>query len=343
MKRLAFPTLAVAALALPLATPVAGWAAGGGVPAAAGQAAIIDTHVRLSDVSLALPSSGNAALAELEAAARRGELKALVDLGTKYAHAEGVARDQKKAHQLFCLAARYGDADGLFNLGWAYANGRGVTHDDGIAGALFKRAAERGHAHAAKLLNVVQETAQVNLPDCITPAALPVAVLPPKPAGGEDLAESIVPMAPREVAELVNKLAPQYEVDANLVLALISVESAFNPQALSPARAQGLMQLIPETAARFGVARPFNPDENVRGGLAYLRWLLAYFQGDVPLVLAAYNAGEGAVEKFKGIPPYNETRDYVKKITGMYRRLTHPFNPTVVAPSPLIAQIKRTL
>jgi soluble lytic murein transglycosylase-like protein len=141
----------------------------------------------------------------------------------------------------------------------------------------------------------------------------------------------------------VNRLAPQYEIDSNLALAVIYAESAFNTQALSSANAQGLMQLIPETAERFGVKNTYKPDENIKGGLAYLRWLLAYFQGDVSLALAGYNAGEGAVEKHRGIPPYNETRDYVKKIIGMYRRLAHPFNPSIVKPSPVISQIKSSV
>ncbi|HTE15123.1 MAG TPA: transglycosylase SLT domain-containing protein [Burkholderiales bacterium] len=280
-------------------------------------------------------------VADLEMAAMLGDPKAQIQLAVKYAHAEGVPRDQHKANQLFCRAAKYGHGEGLFNLGWVYANGRGVPRDDGVAAVLFRMAAERGHAHASKLLNVVHEKADVSLPACLLPDALPMAKLPPAPPMADDMADSQIPMAPKEIAQLVQRLAPLFEIDSNLALALISVESAFNPMALSHAKAQGLMQLIPETAERFGVKRPFNPDENVKGGLAYLRWLLAYFQGDVTLVLAAYNAGEGAVEKYRGIPPYAETRDYIKKITGMYRRLTHPYNPGVVKPSPVIDLMKR--
>lgn len=293
--------------------------------------------------SVSAPYAGQR-IAELEAAAQRGDTKAAIELATKYAHAEGVPRDQSKANQLLCGAAKYGSAEGLFQLGWAYANGRGVTRSETTASALFRRAADRGHDHAAKLLAVVPESADAKLPDCAVPAALPVAVLPPAPPGlVADLPEPQVPMAPKEIMQLVNKLAPQYEIDANLALAVIYAESAFNPQALSHANAQGLMQLIPETAERFGVKNPYKPDENIKGGLAYLRWLLAYFQGDVPLALAGYNAGEGAVDKHRGIPPYNETRDYVKKITNMYRRLTHPYNSSIVSPSPVISQLKRMM
>jgi soluble lytic murein transglycosylase-like protein len=101
------------------------------------------------------------------------------------------------------------------------------------------------------------------------------------------------------------------------------------------------MQLIPETAERFGVKRVFNPAENIKGGLAYLRWLMAFFEGEVKLVLAAYNAGEKAVERYKGIPPYEETRNYVQRITGMYKKATHPFNADVVAPSPIMNVLRR--
>ena len=89
-------------------------------------------------------------------------------------------------------------------------------------------------------------------------------------------------------------------------MALITAESNFNPKAISPKNAQGLMQLIPATAVRFGVKNAYNPVENLKGGLAYLQWLMAYFKGDVALVLAAYNAGEMAVEKYRGIPPYGK-------------------------------------
>jgi soluble lytic murein transglycosylase-like protein len=101
------------------------------------------------------------------------------------------------------------------------------------------------------------------------------------------------------------------------------------------------MQLIPETAERFGVKRVLNPIENIKGGLSYLRWLLAFFQGDVPLVVAAYNAGERAVEKYRGIPPYAETRSYVRKVTGIYTKTSHPYQSGIVEPSLIMPRLKR--
>jgi hypothetical protein len=124
--------------------------------------------------------------------------------------------------------------------------------------------------------------------------------------------------APAHVRSIVNKLAPKYDLDPRLVLAVIAVESNFQAAAVSPKNAQGLMQLIPGTAKRFGVQDPFNPSDNIRGGMLYLRWLLKAFNGNLSLALAGYNAGEKAVERYKGVPPYDETRQYVEKIHKLY-------------------------
>jgi soluble lytic murein transglycosylase-like protein len=103
-------------------------------------------------------------------------------------------------------------------------------------------------------------------------------------------------------------------VDEAVVRAIIHAESAFNPRALSRVGAQGLMQLMPATARRFGVGDAFDAAENIRGGVQYLAWLLKRFDGNVKLAAAGYNAGEGAVDKYKGIPPYAETRRYVERV-----------------------------
>ncbi|WP_233244382.1 lytic transglycosylase domain-containing protein [Acidovorax sp. HMWF029] len=134
---------------------------------------------------------------------------------------------------------------------------------------------------------------------------------------------SNLPDDKRRHAELVQRLAPRFEVDPRLALAIVRSESNFQARALSPKNAQGLMQLIPETAERFGVRDVWNPEQNVRGGLAYLRWLLDRFGGDVALASAAYNAGEKAVERHGGVPPYSETREYVRRILGFYRAPQH--------------------
>jgi soluble lytic murein transglycosylase-like protein len=127
-----------------------------------------------------------------------------------------------------------------------------------------------------------------------------------------------------QVERWVRWIAPEYELDPELVLAVIGVESTFDPNARSTKNARGLMQLLPATARRFGVRNIRDPIENLRGGMAYLGWLMARFDGDVELVLAAYNAGEGAVRRFGGIPPYRETRAYVRRVLRSYAAADDP-------------------
>ena len=114
----------------------------------------------------------------------------------------------------------------------------------------------------------------------------------------------------------INEHSRRMGVSADLVRAVIQVESAFNPTAVSTKGAMGLMQLMPATAAELGVHNPFEPDENIRGGVTYLKRLLDRYDQKVELALAAYNAGMGNVEKYGDVPPFKETRNYVKRITG---------------------------
>lgn len=112
----------------------------------------------------------------------------------------------------------------------------------------------------------------------------------------------------------ISAASKRYGVDEAVVRAIIHAESAFNPRALSRVGAQGLMQLMPATARRFGVGDAFDAAENIRGGVQYLAWLLKRFDGNVKLAAAGYNAGEGAVDRYKGIPPYAETQRYVERV-----------------------------
>ncbi len=122
-----------------------------------------------------------------------------------------------------------------------------------------------------------------------------------------------------EIDTLVEKTANRLAVDPELIHAIIQVESEYNPKAVSRKGAMGLMQLIPATAERFGVGDPFDPKQNVEGGVNYLRYLLDLFGGDLSLSLAAYNAGEHMVLRRGGIPSISETQDYVRKVTNRYR------------------------
>ena len=260
-----------------------------------------------------------------------GRIAALRTEARAYEHGEGVPRDAQHAIALYCQASRLGDAEAQFNLGWIYANGRGIPRDNRMASLFFGLAASQGHEYAKKMLAFVGPAA-ADPPVCLKdPPAPPVeAVATWEPE------EDFVAATPEQkrAADVVGKLAPEYQVSPNFALAIIRAESNFDPNARSPKNAQGLMQLIPETSARFNVKRPYDPVQNIRGGLAYLRWLLAYFKGDVMLVAAAYNAGEGAVERFGGVPPFAETRAYVQRIKRYYARERHPYDATVTEPSP---------
>ncbi|HEV2494171.1 MAG TPA: lytic transglycosylase domain-containing protein [Terriglobia bacterium] len=122
----------------------------------------------------------------------------------------------------------------------------------------------------------------------------------------------------QSLGHLARQAAVSAAVDPDLVDAVIRVESEYNPRAVSPKGAMGLMQLIPATARRLGVADPFDPAQNLEGGTTYLRYLLDLFGGDVQLALAAYDAGENAVLRSNGIPPFAETRGYVRKVSALY-------------------------
>jgi TPR repeat protein len=251
-----------------------------------------------------------------------------------YENGEGVDRDAAKAAELYCKAARLGDAEAQFNLGWMYANGRGVERSDANAAFFFHAAAEQGLDQAIRMLATVGGPPNY-VPDCMIDRA-PPQMAAPRPRVPTSPAETIPPDAPKHIVEIVRKHAPQYQLSPALVLAFIKVESNYDVIALSPKNAKGLMQLIPDTAERFGVSRPYDAEQNIRGGMAYLRWLMAYFEGNVPLVAAAYNAGEGAVNRYRGVPPYAETRAYVNRILAGYARLNHPFDARVTGPSPQI-------
>ena len=250
-------------------------------------------------------------------------LVALREEARAYEHGEGVRRDGARAAELYCEAAAGGDVEAQFSLAWMYANGRGIARDDAAAAYFFALAARQGHAQAQRMLRYVGEPGK-DMPECL---------------GGMD-PRTYAEASPeqRRLIDLIRRLAPEYGISPRLALAVARTESNLNPAAVSVRNAQGLMQLIPETSVRFNVKKPFDPEQNVRGGLAYLRWLLAYYEGNVPLTLAAYNAGEGAVNRFRGIPPFAETTGYVTRIMQVVKKDVHPFNASITEPSPELAR-----
>ena len=257
-----------------------------------------------------------AALGMLIAVLPFGTARAYVDADTSYGMAlshhyptDGRPRNYRIAMLLYCRADTDGHANAAYAIGLLYAGGHGFKQDQARAYAWFKRAAALGHPEATSMAKLFRQRGKRGAARC--------------PNGWGRTARARL-YAPQEIRTIVADLAPKYGLDPKLVLAVIQVESAYQTNAVSSANAQGLMQLIPATAERFGVRDAFNPAENINGGMRYLRWLLKHFRGDVTKAVAAYNAGEGAVRKYGGILPYRETQNYVRKIRRLYQKLRHP-------------------
>jgi soluble lytic murein transglycosylase-like protein len=153
-------------------------------------------------------------------------------------------------------------------------------------------------------------------------------VIAPRVIPESTVASALEPEAPKPVAappsnfdEAVDRIAAQQSVHPHLIHSVIKVESNYNVHAVSPKGAQGLMQLIPSTARRFGVADSFNPMQNIQGGAKYLKYLLNLYNNDYALALAAYNAGEAAVAKYGGVPPFKETQNYLHLVADQLKKL----------------------
>ena len=227
---------------------------------------------------------------------------------------KGSERNEPLAVALYCEAARYGSAEAHYRNGLLRAEGGRSVRDAGLAKSFFVFAHELGQPATGEALarhglgNVPQQ-----MPACLSDERSyeQTAVV------SEDRYVQSLPARRQDVAALVVRLAPEYDVDPRLARAIAGVESNFDRLAQSPKNARGVMQLIPETAARFNVRDPLDAEDNIRGGLAYLRWLHRYFKGDLVRVVAAYNAGEGAVQRYGGVPPYFETRAYVGRVLTM--------------------------
>ncbi|MBD8009041.1 MULTISPECIES: lytic transglycosylase domain-containing protein [Acinetobacter] len=138
---------------------------------------------------------------------------------------------------------------------------------------------------------------------------------------------------------IIRQASQTYGVSEGLIKAVMHTESGFNVHARSPVGAQGLMQLMPATARRFNVSNAYDPQQNIMAGAKYLAWLLKRFNGNTSLALAGYNAGEGNVSKYGGIPPFRETQDYVRRVTSRYQNLyTEGLSTNSISPSPASSQ-----
>lgn len=270
---------------------------------------VSSTHADLSD-GRALLGLEDPQL--LKARVSDGDKDAMTALAALYEHGQLVKKDIRMAVSLYCEAAQLGSAKAQYSLGWMLMNGRGLKRDDAEALHWLDKAASSGHPQAARLRQMFKGKPARNAKAC---------------RGQETYAADgpLRPLRPpKAVQALVEEIAPRFGLDITLVLALIKAESDFQPDAISPKRAHGLMQLLPETAALYGVTELLDPRQNVLAGVQHLRDLLVIFEGDVTLALAAYNAGSGAVRRYGGVPPYRETQTYVKRIRRYYREQHHP-------------------
>lgn len=266
------------------------------------------SFARILLVSLLLLLARSTLANEMDIAAEPPRVVAALEQGQAAERGTGLRANPKLAVALYCDAGTMGSAEGFFRLGRILASGPAYLRNPALANAYFALAARLGHRAAFDAFDSA------------------VASAPLEEVCGsfaEGLEEqrfdlegyiSGMTIARRRVADLVRRHAERSGVDVRVALAVALAESNLNAKAVSPQNAQGVMQLIPATQERFGVRDAFDAESNIRGGLAYLKWLKQRFNGDWGLVAAAYNAGEGAVDRHGGIPPYGETRDYVRRV-----------------------------
>jgi soluble lytic murein transglycosylase-like protein len=189
-------------------------------------------------------------------------------------------------------------------------------------------------AYAADQPDRPQDVVRVVRVDPRTGKLVRSVIVTAKPVAARKAAEDAV--SPRGINEAVEAIAATQSLPPELVHSVIKVESNYNPQAVSPKGALGLMQLMPETARRFGVSNAFDPIDNIQGGAKYLKYLLDLYKGDYSLALAAYNAGEGAVEKYRSVPPYPETVNYVIQVGRQLQKNATP-TPATQPAAPKVA------
>jgi hypothetical protein len=206
---------------------------------------------------------------------------------------------------------------GSFAEGLGVRQGAERRHGDRREHSREGRERRRHDRRRQRICSVAFSALAFTLPSLSSDSALPPP-RGPRPYVTTSV-ETVTPITPQEAYEgAILEAAERYHLAPDLIRSVIQIESAFDALAVSPVGAQGLMQLMPEVADEMGVADPFNPRQNIMGGARLLRNLLNHFNGNVKLTLAGYNAGPGAVKRFRGrIPPFPETQNYVKRITRL--------------------------
>ncbi|MBI2307537.1 MAG: lytic transglycosylase domain-containing protein [Rhodocyclales bacterium] len=244
------------------------------------------------------------------------QIRALLAQAWASESGRGVRRNPLVASALYGQAGKLGSAEGLFRAGKIQLSLGWSAVQRNYAACLFAAASQLGHHEARLELDRLHGLMPLDIHDCSEDAGAILQLV------NFDLDRYVsgLPLPRRRIVALIRDLAPRFGIDPRLALAVATVESNLDPWAVSPKRAMGVMQLIPETAERFNVRKPFDAEQNIRGGLAYLRWLQHYYRGDTVRVVAAYNAGEGAVDRFGGVPPYLETVLYVSRVMGFSGR-----------------------
>ncbi|MGU5727729.1 lytic transglycosylase domain-containing protein [Aeromonas jandaei] len=221
----------------------------------------------------------------------------------------------QKAIALYCVAASTGNPEGYFRIGRLLATGPASVRSAKMANSYLAMAMRLGNQQASRYYNPRVGNAPMG-DQCgvgMRGGQGSYFALPSTPFNVEAYLARQSP-GKQKLATMLRHAAKRHQVDVRLVLAIAIAESNLESRAVSAKNAQGVMQLIPETQQRFGVTQPFDPAQNIKGGVSYLKWLDRRFDGDWVLISAAYNTGEKAVERYGGIPPYDETREYVKRV-----------------------------
>ncbi|PTT54125.1 lytic transglycosylase domain-containing protein [Aeromonas sp. HMWF015] len=221
----------------------------------------------------------------------------------------------QKAIALYCVAASTGNPEGYFRIGRLLATGPASVRSAKMANSYLAMAMRLGNQQASRYYNPRVGNAPMG-DQCgvgMRGGQGSFFALPSTPFNVEAYLARQSP-GKQKLATMLRYAAKRHQVDVRLVLAIAIAESNLESRAVSAKNAQGVMQLIPETQQRFGVTQPFDPAQNIKGGVSYLKWLDRRFDGDWVLISAAYNAGEKAVERYGGIPPYDETQEYVKRV-----------------------------